>query len=221
MAHYIGPISYGKTETIISIDSQVAGSNDEYFHIESDSLLVSLFVTSIAGTLDVTVYTLTEEGKQLSVITYPTVSSPTSELVLKKAPDVMSRIRIVATYSDATTFEVRARALSTGDDSGGSSGDITANKITPPPTIMLFSAVTANTEYNYPLPVGTKFFRLKTKEGSKLQLGFAALSSGTNYITVFPGHTYESPYGFPLVGALTVYFQCYKANQTVEIESWA
>jgi hypothetical protein len=113
----IGPIPYGKTETIISRAASSAGTITEYFHIESDSVLVSLFADVVSGTLDVAVFTLTEEGKEIGIINFPSLSAPTSELLLKKAAAAMSRIKVVATYSGATTFEVRARSIGAGESS--------------------------------------------------------------------------------------------------------
>lgn len=113
----IGPIPHGKTETVMNLVTTSAGTRIEYFSVEADSVLISLFAEVVSGTLDVSVYTLTEEGKELQVITFPTLNAPTSELLLKKAAAVMSRIKVVATYSGASTFEVRARAIGAGETS--------------------------------------------------------------------------------------------------------
>jgi hypothetical protein len=113
----IGPIPYGKTETIMTVQAAVSGSRTEYFHIESDSVLISLFADVVSGTLDVTVYTLTEEGKEVVIINFPQLAAPTSDLLLKKAAAAMSRIKVVATYSGATTFEIRARSIGAGESS--------------------------------------------------------------------------------------------------------
>ena len=96
----------------------------------------------------------------------------------------------------------------------------TDTKITAP-TIANVACAAANTEYSYVLPTGTRFFRLKVRDDlpATLKLAFIATQSGTNYIIQYPGFTYESPM-FPLDSSLTVYFQCTKASQTVEIESW-
>lgn len=105
-----------------------------------------------------------------------------------------------------------SNTLSSGGGGGSASTVVT-------PSIANVTVTLANTEYSHALPTGTKYFRLKVREDSKLQLAFAATNSGTNYLTVFPGFTYESP-PFALSSSVTVYFQCYKASQIVEIESW-
>jgi hypothetical protein len=141
----IGPIPYGKTETIISRTAIIAGTITEYFHIESDSVLVSVFADVVSGTLDVSVYTLTEEGKEIGIITFPQLSAPTSELLLKKAAAAMSRIKVVATYSGATTFEVRARSIGAGESTvkilGASSGQTSAGTVTVTPSVLIAASL--------------------------------------------------------------------------------
>jgi hypothetical protein len=116
-AHTGSPLAIGKTITVIDATATVAAVHESLFSIDADSVLISLFVTAVSGDLDVVVYTLTEEGKEVDVISFPTISSPTTNLLLKKAAIVMSRIRVVATYTAACTFEVRARGISAGETS--------------------------------------------------------------------------------------------------------
>jgi hypothetical protein len=95
----------------------------------------------------------------------------------------------------------------------------TDTKVTTP-VIANVACLTASTEYSYALPSGTRFFRLRVRGSSQAQLAFVSGQSGTVYLTVDPGFTYESPL-FPVDSSITTYFQCYKASQTVEIESWS
>lgn len=97
------------------------------------------------------------------------------------------------------------------------SGD-SGSKITTP-TVVNILVPTANSEQSYTFPTGTKMFRLSVRQGARLQLSFSAGTSGTDFITRFPGFTYESP-SIPLDAVITVYFQCSKNSQTVEVESW-
>lgn len=108
-----------------------------------------------------------------------------------------------------------------GSSGFGSGGSSVTNSISAP-VITHVSCLLANTEYSYALPTGTKFFRMKIRDSlpATLHLAFVATQSGTTNITQFPGFTYESP-SLPLDSSLTVYFQCTKASQTVEIESWS
>lgn len=146
MANIIGPIPLGKTYTVMDEAPSAAGSITREFSIEADSVLVSLYVESISGDIDVQVYTLTEQGKELEVITFPTISSPTTELLLEKAAAVMSRIKIVATFTAATVFEIRAKGISAGETSvrilGSAQGKTSQIDVgTGSPTILIPSAL--------------------------------------------------------------------------------
>lgn len=122
-----GPIALGKTCLVMDVVDTAANTVIKEFSIESDSVLVSFFAESTSGTITVTVDTLTENGKTLTVITFPSITSASTELLLKKAAAVMSRIRVTAVYTDAATFEIRARGISAGELSvsilGASSGE--------------------------------------------------------------------------------------------------
>lgn len=122
----IGALALGKTETIVSETASIAGSKSVDFTVESDSILISVYAEVVSGSLSISVYTLTDNGKEVAVINFPVLTAPTSELLLKKAAAVMSRVKVVATYSGATTFEVRARGINAGETSvkllGSSSG---------------------------------------------------------------------------------------------------
>jgi len=111
------PVHRAKTSTILDIEATEAGSISQEFATDADSVLISLFAESVSGTLDVVVYTLTEEGKTLPVIIFPQLTAATSNLVIKKAAAIMSRLKVEAIYSDATAFEVRARGIGVGTTS--------------------------------------------------------------------------------------------------------
>lgn len=116
-----GPLPQGKTATIMGSQngaSDLEGTLVKEFSLDADSILVSLFATSVAGTLDVSVSTFTEEGKEVNVITFPQVTTTSTSLVIRKAAAVMSNIRVTATAAGgAATFEVRARGIGTGEAS--------------------------------------------------------------------------------------------------------
>jgi hypothetical protein len=98
-------------------------------------------------------------------------------------------------------------------------GSINAN-INPSTTPIITNqiATLANTEYSYTFPMNTKKFSLRTRGNAKIQLAFVSLQSGTNFITISPGNSYEEK-DLKLV-SVTAYFQLNKAGETVEILSW-
>lgn len=113
---YTGPLPQGKQATIFSRTETVAGSASCELTLDADTLLASLYVTSItAGSLSVVVETLTDNDKALVIIEFPTLTAPTTELVLQKAAAAMARVRFTATWTGAVTFDVRARGLGLGE----------------------------------------------------------------------------------------------------------
>lgn len=105
-------INTGTQERLIAESTTEAGSTIKEGSIKSDSLLVSLWVDSVtSGDLSVAVYTLTDSGKETEVILFPTISSPTTELLLRKSAVALQRFRVVVTYSGVCTYEVYVRAI--------------------------------------------------------------------------------------------------------------
>lgn len=114
---HISPIPQGKTHTLLSEEATAAGTQVRTFSTDADSLLASLYVTSVSGTLDVVIYTYTEDGKEVEAIRFPTITGPTSELLLRKAAAIVSNLRLEVTYTGACTYEVRGRGITAGEAS--------------------------------------------------------------------------------------------------------
>ena len=120
------PIQQGKTLPIIQASDLTARTRAEEFGIDSDGILVALQVTAITGTLQLTVDTLGLDNEYKTALTFPVQSGPTSQLVIRTAVNVLSRIRITSVASGAATYKVWAKAISRGgaaaDDAGGGTG---------------------------------------------------------------------------------------------------
>lgn len=87
------------------------------------------------------------------------------------------------------------------------------------PTITNTTMTSADTEYSYELPSGTKRFSIKLRSlNALLKLSFTSGQSGTTYITLQYGEA------LPILNVkgdgLTLYFQSPTANQTAEITIW-
>lgn len=78
---------------------------------------------------------------------------------------------------------------------------------------------TADTEYSFVLPEGTKKFTLKLRDYADLKIALTAAASGTTYLTVPRGVTYSED-ALTTVGT-TLYFQSPQASQVLEIITWA
>lgn len=102
----------GTQERLIAQTTTGAGSTVKEGSTQTDSILVSLWVGAVtSGDLTVTVYTLTDEGKETEIITFPVVAAPTSEILLRKAALTLQRFRVVATYSGICEYEIYVRAI--------------------------------------------------------------------------------------------------------------
>lgn len=115
--NFISPIPQGKTHTLVSETTPGAGTTEKTFSTDADSLLASLYVTSVTGTLDVVLYTYTEDGKEVEAIRFPQITGPTSELLIRKAAAIVSNMRLQVTYTGICKYEVRARGISAGETS--------------------------------------------------------------------------------------------------------
>lgn len=88
-------------------------------------------------------------------------------------------------------------------------------------TIANVSIPLANTEVSHAFPAGTRRFLVKLRgpTTATLKLSYAALASGTTYLSIPPGTYYgEDEISNP---SLTVYFQTTAAGQVLECSSWA
>lgn len=120
VAGMTGPLPQGKTTVILDETVDAAGTTVREFGIDSDSVLISVFAEAVTGDLDIVVKTVTDDNediKQVPVITFPTITAATSNLIIRKAAAVMSRIRIEVTYTGTATYQVWARGIGTGEAS--------------------------------------------------------------------------------------------------------
>lgn len=135
-------------QTILVIGESFVGSSSvtRIFTLDSDTFQTSLFVSSISGTLDISISTIAGEGKEKEVITYSNITTPSTELDLKKAATAMGVVKVVATYTGDCSFELRAKGLSSGETSAKiqSANAATASQIsvTNTPTILVAAAMT-------------------------------------------------------------------------------
>ena len=117
-----GNLGQGKQRLVLDECPTAAGSESVELGILADTVIVTRLVTSISGDLDVKVETVagsqagSPTAQTLEVITFPTVSAPTTELVIRKAAAINDRIRVTATYTDAAKFQVIVRGTTTGEN---------------------------------------------------------------------------------------------------------
>lgn len=138
---HISSLPQGKTALILRESATAAGTGIRQFSTDADSVLFSIYVTSITGTIDVTIKTFSEDGKELVVGTFPTISAVTSALVLKKVGDFLSNLKIEVTYTGAVDYEVRARGLFSGESSvkivGSDAATTSSETVTTTPGVLI------------------------------------------------------------------------------------
>jgi len=76
----------------------------------------------------------------------------------------------------------------------------------------------ANVEQSHTFPAGTKSFMMKARGAGKLKIAFDSGTSGTSYMTIWPGAFYRSPEFSS--AAKIIYYQSPIAGLEVEFESW-
>lgn len=141
-------IQNGTQERILRESPQAAGSISREGSIQSDSLLATLWVDSVtSGALTVSVYTLTDNGKEVLLFSFPAISAGTTDLLLKKSGVSMQRFRVQATYTGACSYEVYVRAIEGAGESSvrviGSASLLTsAETVTTTPGILIPAALT-------------------------------------------------------------------------------
>lgn len=108
-------IHTGTQVQLVAESTTGSGTTTREGSVQSSAILVSLFVNSIAsGTLSVTVRTLTDTGKEVDIITFPVVSGPTANLLLRKSGDTLQRFKVIATYTDSCEYEIYVKAVDGG-----------------------------------------------------------------------------------------------------------
>lgn len=98
-----------------------AATFDVVFTNQADAVLLTLFVNSTDGDVDVRLFNITQGGpadpkaaQESQVLSFPTVSAPTTTLLIQVAPVTTSRVRLKVTTTAAADFEIQARAINGG-----------------------------------------------------------------------------------------------------------
>ena len=106
-------VQYG----LLNESPTAAGSVEANVAIQSDAVLVTLFAASVSGTLDVSVYSIihvAENEHKALLLSFPQLSASTASLVIKRSSITTANLQVEVSYSDACTYEVQVRAVSSG-----------------------------------------------------------------------------------------------------------
>lgn len=115
---YLGPVAVGRSIPVYRESLSAAATLQKTVLLEADSCLISLWVSSLSsGSLSVEVSTITEVGREFPIITFPAVTGPTSNLLLKKASLAMSRVVVRVIATGVCSFDVDLRGIGAGEAS--------------------------------------------------------------------------------------------------------
>lgn len=138
----------GTQQKLIGETTTGAGTTERVGSIATDSILVSLWVSSISsGSLTVTVVNETVPGREEEIITFPEISDVTSELVIKKSGASLANFRVRASYTGVCTYEVYVRAIEGAGESssriiGASTWENSQGDVTTTPALLIPSSLT-------------------------------------------------------------------------------
>lgn len=144
--HISGPLHEGNTTLVLEETVTETSTFSEIFTIDSDSVLLSLWVDSTAGDLDVTAYTLVSGLEQppvrkAPIITFPTISAPTTNLLLQKAATTLSIVQVVVTTTGAASFRIDAKGTTSAEGSvrivGSSDFETASVSVTSSPSVII------------------------------------------------------------------------------------
>lgn len=137
----------GTQEKLIAESTSGAGTTSREGSIQSDSLVATLWVNSVtSGSLSVSVYTLTDTGKEVVLFSFPVLTATTVNLLLRKSGISLQRFRVAATYTGQCDYEIYIRAVEGAGESnsrisGASSFTTSQITIGTSPTILIASSL--------------------------------------------------------------------------------
>lgn len=108
------PLKVGKEVVLLEGSLSGTGTKETLISLDADTILISVQASVVTGTLKVDAYTEGTDGVRTNIISFPELTAPTTDLVLRKAAATMQKVYLVVTYSGDSTFHIRGRGTSTG-----------------------------------------------------------------------------------------------------------
>lgn len=147
-----------------------AGIKESTAVAQSDTVLVSVFVRSLSGTVKVDVYTFAQEG-DVKIIDFPLINAPTANLIMKQAAGTLSNVRVVIQHSDDCDLIVSLKGSSSG----------TSSTVLLSPTQATAYSVVATTTPSAVIPASTQdrqgLIFMNYGVGPILYVGFTAMEA--------------------------------------------
>lgn len=108
-----GVLSLGVSRPFIDGAYTGGGTIERLYVSVSGGVAIGAFIRSITGTVNIKCYTAGkgDREEELEIITFPTISSPTTEIMLRHSPKALSFIRLVVTYSGDVDLLITAQNI--------------------------------------------------------------------------------------------------------------
>jgi len=105
----------GLQELLIKEAPTSAGTTVKDFSIQSDAALFLLWVNAVSDNITIDVYSILDDGnKENLILSFPKITTPSTEITQKRTGTVGTRLRVKVTYEGACDYELSARAVATG-----------------------------------------------------------------------------------------------------------
>lgn len=135
----------GDQRNVMDVEATSAGTTTHSFTLETDTVLLSLFAESVSGTLDVVARAEDGKGNTVDIITFPQLTGPTTDILIRKAGLALANVVLEATYSDSADFHVVAKAIDGADTtvsiSGAAATQFTKKDVTTTPAALLSASL--------------------------------------------------------------------------------
>lgn len=111
----IGPVQAGQTVPVWYQDRPTTtGTYRKTVTLSTEGASFALWVTSCTGSISISVSTLTTNGKELPLLSFPTLTAGTSRLLLEKGSDILSRVVITVVITGVVDFDFYVKGTSFG-----------------------------------------------------------------------------------------------------------
>lgn len=135
-------LKQGLQEVLLKEAPTSAGTTVKDFSIQSDAALFMLWVNAVSDNVLVEVYgILGNDNKEVLLLSFPKVTSPTIEILQKRTGTVPTRLRVKVIYAGACDYELSARAVATGSSDtrilGGASLKMSQKTINSVPALLV------------------------------------------------------------------------------------
>lgn len=146
------PLQPGAQARIFVSSPTEAGSQAQIVTTEADTILVSLWAQSVAGTLTVSVWNVVGpaqtggERRRALAFAFPLLAADTTDLLIRRAAVTTEQVEITVAYSAACEFEVWARAIYGGSTDarilGAEALRVTQQNVTTTPILLIPASLT-------------------------------------------------------------------------------